>query len=178
VNCTFSVTFSPLLLAPLVFPSLSTRAPLVPTGIVIPSPWQRLNDFILPCPCLPLLMMCLVPSYFDVDYHCMCVCVCVGSGDGRVMCELFRVSKNQMGGWFDTQAPLFHVLSAYFPHDLCTAFLKPLLSNDSAADVISRMLLRLCQNYWHPTKDGFLSPLFLRSDNYCFHVWKRLSLFM
>ncbi|CAB1438154.1 unnamed protein product, partial [Pleuronectes platessa] len=34
--------------------------------VVIPSPRRRLNDFILPRLCL-LLMMCLVPSHFDVE---------------------------------------------------------------------------------------------------------------
>lgn len=46
---------------PLVFPSPSIPAPLILRGVVIPSPQRRLNDFILPCLCLLLLMMCLVP---------------------------------------------------------------------------------------------------------------------
>lgn len=96
-----SLPFTPSFL-PLVFPSPSIHAPLIPTGIVIPSPQRRLNDFILPRLCLLLLMMCLVPSYFDVDYQslpvCVCgvsVCVCVQSGEEEIMCEQFRVSNNR-----------------------------------------------------------------------------------
>ena len=72
----FPLLFHPSFI-PLVFPSPSIPAPLIPTGVVIPSPQRRLNDFILPCLCLLLLMMCLVPSYFDVDYHSLLVYVCV-----------------------------------------------------------------------------------------------------
>lgn len=70
---------------PLVFPSASIPASLIPTGVVIPSPQRCLNDFILPRLCLLPLMMCLLPSHFDVDYHSLlvCVCVCVGSRRGR-----------------------------------------------------------------------------------------------
>lgn len=50
-----------------------TPLPVFPTGVVIPSPQRRLNDFILPRLCLLLLMMCLVPSYFDVDYQSLLV---------------------------------------------------------------------------------------------------------
>lgn len=57
-------------LIPLVIPSLSRPAFLIPTGVVIPSPQHRLNDFILPRLCLPPLTMCLLPSSdFDVDYR-------------------------------------------------------------------------------------------------------------
>lgn len=58
-----------------------------------------------------------------------------------------------------TSAP-FSCAVSMLSRDQCAAFLKPLLSNDSAADVISRTLLRRCQPHWHPTKDG--SPF------YCF----------
>lgn len=69
------------------------------------------------------------------------------------MCEQFRGEqkseeggkkkdkKERRRGRIDTQAPVFHVLSACFP--VISAL--PLLSNDSAADVISPMLLRRCQ---------------------------------
>ena len=66
---------------PLVTPSPpSPPVPLIPTGVVIPSPRRRLNDFILPRLCL-LLMMCLVPSHFDVESHSVLVetCECRGA---------------------------------------------------------------------------------------------------
>lgn len=51
-----------------------------------------------------------------------------------------------------TSAP-FSCAVSMLSRDQYAAFLKPLLSNDSAADVISRTLLRRCQPHWHPTKD-------------------------
>lgn len=67
IICTLSpLPFHPSFI-PLVFPSPSILAPLIPTGVVIPSPQRRLNDFILLRLSLLLLMMCLVPSHFDVD---------------------------------------------------------------------------------------------------------------
>lgn len=83
VICTISLSFPPIRA-----PSRSIHTTLVPTGIVIPSPQRRLNDFILLRLCLLLLMMCLVPSYFDVDYQSPLLCV--GSEEGKIMCEQFR----------------------------------------------------------------------------------------
>lgn len=56
-------------LIPLVIPSLSRPACLISTGVVIPSPQRRLNDFILPRLSLLPLTMCLLPSDFEVDYR-------------------------------------------------------------------------------------------------------------
>lgn len=72
----FSLLFH-LFFPPLVFLSPSIPIPHIPTGVVIPSPQWRLNDFILSRLCLLLLMMCLVPSYFDADYQSLLVNACV-----------------------------------------------------------------------------------------------------
>lgn len=69
---------SPLRSLPLsCFSLLPSPFPHILTGVVIPSPQWRLNDFILPRLCLLLLMMCLVPSYFDADYQSLLVNACV-----------------------------------------------------------------------------------------------------
>lgn len=80
VVCTVSLSFPPIHT-----PARSIHTTVVPTGIVIPPPQRRLNDFILPCLCLLLLMMCLVPSCFDVDYQSLPLCV--GSEGGKITCE-------------------------------------------------------------------------------------------
>lgn len=174
VVCTISLS-SP----PIHTPARSIHTTVVPTGIVIPPPQRRLNDFILPCLCLLLLMMRLVPSCFDVDYQSLPLCV--GNEGGKITCEEFKGSRKSrlLGGVsIDTQAPPFLWAVSMFPPDQCAAFLKPLLSNDSEADLISQMLLRRCRTHWHPTKDGFPFLLFQRSDNCCFHVWCCVSLFV
>lgn len=69
-------------------------APLIPTGVVIPPPRRRLNDFILPRLCLLPLMMCLLPSRFDVEIPQsaavrLCLCVLEAEDEG-VTFEQFR----------------------------------------------------------------------------------------
>lgn len=177
ILCILSPFLSHPSLLPLFFPSPPVPVPLIPTGIVIPSPQRRLNDFILPRPCLLLLMMCLVPSYFDVEYQNLLVYMCVLGVEEEEWCASSLGGAKNCGGkgkkkkmtrmnWY-TSAP-FSCAVSMLPRDQRSAFLKPLLSNDGAADVISWALLRRCQPHWHATKDGSPFRLFQRSDNYCF----------
>lgn len=111
VVCTISLS-SP----PIHTPARSIHTTVVPTGIVIPPPQRRLNDFILPCLCLLLLMMRLVPSCFDVDYQSLPLCV--GNEGGKITCEEFKGSrKSRLLGGFQLihKHPLFYELSACFP---------------------------------------------------------------
>lgn len=101
-------------------PSTLPLAPFTPPSsrqyIVIPPPQRRLNDFILPCLCLLLLMMRLVPSCFDVDYQSLPLCV--GNEGGKITCEEFKGSrKSRLLGGFQLihKHPLFYELSACFP---------------------------------------------------------------
>lgn len=71
-------------------------------------------------------------------------CVCVRSRHWGSVCVC-------VCGWIDTKPPVSCAVSM-LPCDQFTAFFKPLLSNDSAEDVISPTLLRHRQPRWHPTK--------------------------
>lgn len=109
----------------LVFLSRSIAIPHIPTGVVIPSPQWRLNDFILPRPWLLLLMMCLVPSYFDADYQSLLVCACVGSrgvGIGGNK-NWGKKKKKTWMNWY--KSAVFHVLSACFPVISALPFWNP-----------------------------------------------------
>lgn len=69
-----------------------------PTGIVILSPHQRLTDFILLRLWLLPLMMCLVPSCFDVDCQSLMVDAASVFGEGGIVCERFRVRGETRNG--------------------------------------------------------------------------------
>lgn len=60
-------------------------------------------------------------------------------------------------GWGGFDDELMHMCSflmcCQLACDHCTAYLKPLLPNDCAADVIPPTLLRRCQPHRRPTKD-------------------------
>lgn len=110
----------------LVFLSPSIAIPHIPTGVVIPSPQWRLNDFILPRLWLLLLMMCLVPSYFDADYQSLllCACVCVGSrGVGIGGAKIVGKKEKTWMNWY--KSAVFHVLSACFPVISALPFWNP-----------------------------------------------------
>lgn len=138
VVCALSPLFLAPSVIPLVFPPPSSRRrSLIPTGVVIPPPRRRLNDFILPRLCLLPLMMCLLPSHFDVEIPqsaavCLCQCVLEAEDEG-VMFEQFRKGwggekkKNREVGKkseFTQKLRLFMCCQRAFPRDHRTAGLK------------------------------------------------------
>lgn len=111
-------------------------------------------------------MMCLIPSCFDVAYHSLLV-----SRGGGITFEQFRESKKSgkkktRMNWC-TSSP-FSCAVSMLPHDQCAAFLKPLLSYDCAADVISRNAPRALSAPLTLHRRHFSSILFQRSGNYSF----------
>lgn len=111
--CLFSATdYLPL--------ALTSRSPIIwilpppfPTGVVIPSPQRRLNDFILPRLSFPandvprsIILWCWLPESAGVW-----ALVLLASRGGGIMREQFRGSKNlgskKRRGWIDTKAGFF-----------------------------------------------------------------------
>lgn len=139
--CPLALLPRPLPSSLLSFPRrLPVAAPLIPTG-VIPPPWRRLNDFILPRLCLLPLMMCLLPSHFDVEIPqsaavCLCLCVLEAEDEG-VMFEQFRKEEEgakekekrgggekRVDGEFAQKLRLFMCCQHAFPRDHCSVGLK------------------------------------------------------